>query len=168
MAEPKCKFLTNFGILNRYNENVLWLRIFLVWHLWVNSCQRSKMSAPLQQKCPCIIIIISSSLLRSDQLSVDFISNIQTSLHWSWLYSPQFLWHSWAHSCCWALMLIERCTAQPLKYKWRHWEIASGTLSGAHFLVTFEIKTIGVKNSRSQVNVILGKMSEGDMILTNI
>ena len=38
-------------------------------------------------------------------------------------------------------------------------------ISGSHFLVTFEIKTIRVKNSRSQVNVILRKESEEDTTL---
>ena len=105
-AELKCKFSTTFGILNRYNENVLWLRIFLVWHLLVNSCPRSKWSALLQQKCPCIIGIWS--------IIIHWFHKIQTSLQRPWLCNPQFSWHSWARNCCWALMLIEICTGQPL------------------------------------------------------
>ena len=87
--------------------------------------------------------------------TIDFI---KTLLQWSWLYSPQFSWHSSARSCCWTLMLIEKCTDQPLNMymttlKIRFW-------NNSHFLVTFEIKTVCIKNSRSKVNIILRKSTK--------
>ena len=132
-------------IFYRYNETVLWSRIFLVWYLLVKLCPRSRASVPPRHRGPCVRW---SGELRK------YIH--QTLLQESWWYNPRFPGHSSDHSCCWTWMLTEIYTCPPWKYD----DIDQNTLTIRHFrspyfFVGFEIKTICVKNSRSQMNVIL-------------